>query len=266
MVSQEGQKPCWGQCWPSSLLFQPIPAPGPGSSSIPSTHTELCDHCTSAAVLQHGTFGRSKSPARTNLHHRMIDTYARVRKAQFLKNKTAKNPKKNHHKTKKPPQTNQTKNQPKPKKQQQKTTKQNKKEQNLSKPKPLSLFLLTETPPLSGQSFNILPSPAKPELTIYPPSALTYSTLIPCCLQSPQISSSPAWLPAPAASCEDLIPTTSLVMEALPGTWGSSSNITLFFPEKFGKFHTFPMQLKKDWAGPLYTVIYLNREGLDFDR
>lgn len=67
--------------------FQPMPAPGPGSCSIPSTHTELCDHCTSAVLFQHRAFRGSKSPAKTNLHHRKIDVHAQARKTQLLKKK-----------------------------------------------------------------------------------------------------------------------------------------------------------------------------------
>lgn len=199
--------------------FQPMPAPGPGSCSIPSTHTELCDHCTSAVLFQHRAFRGSKSPAKTNLHHRKIDVHAQARKTQLLKKK-----------------------------------------------KKANLFLLTETPLLPGQSFNILQSPAKPEFTVYAPSALTY--LLHCCQAAFKAPRSPLPQPCfqhlhPGVETKLLIPATSLAMEALPGTWGSSSSITLFFPEEFGKCHTFPMQSRKDWAGTLYIVIHLNREGLD---
>lgn len=75
---------------PAGTLLPAIPAhpsPAPGRSSIPSAHTEVWDHCTLAALLQHTTFGRSKSPAKTNLHTERLTSMLKSGKPNYYEKK-----------------------------------------------------------------------------------------------------------------------------------------------------------------------------------
>lgn len=174
-ASQVGQKPWWDWHWPFSLPPQPVPSPGRGSHSIPNCAIATpwlrcfgtgplasCCGCMSNGCIPANPTACGASPRARHGPGGSI-TWAinkLVRSKRICEwtiggSKSSAETNLHHRKTD--------------------ICVRGRKAQSLKRKKRKSnLFLLTETPFLSGQSFKIYQSPIKPEFAIDPPSALTY--------------------------------------------------------------------------------------------